>query len=55
MRFTIVPPEDSGKEPYQKEFASWAEVDKYLLSKNDEHWRADTANEVVSFPLGVID
>ena len=55
MKFTIVPPEDSGKKPYKKEFASWAEVDKYLLSKNDAHWWADVANEAVDFPLGVIE
>ena len=51
MKFTIVPPKNSGKEPFIKEFSDWREVDDYLLSKNESIWRAEPLNEEINFPM----
>lgn len=51
MKFTIVPPKDSGKGPFVKEFPSWREVDAYLLSKNESIWKANPLHEEVNFPM----
>lgn len=55
LKFTIVPPVTSGKEPFVKEFDSWRVLNEYLRSKNYEIYESDPVLEELNFRPGLIE